>query len=141
MAVPRKDKAYEKHAWIILLALLVFTIALSLGGRPATPETAILLYSLAALNVLGIAVTLKPYRNGKRWAWYFLWILPAEWIGEGVFVFVVLTFFPGLAAVVFPGQSIGPSFYEFTAVFTLLSLLGLFLPYRKFFPKKQAIIP
>lgn len=72
LAAAGAEKTYEKYAWIILLPLEVFGVALPLGGRPSATEAAIGLYSQAALNVLGIAVTLKPYRNGKRGAWYFL---------------------------------------------------------------------
>ena len=67
-----------------------------------------------------IAVTLTGYRKGEKWAWYTLWLAPAQLIGAGVFNSV---FFGDISEMLqwFP--------------ITTISLIGLLLPYRKFFPK------
>ncbi len=123
---------------------MLFGLVLGLGvvlgqAKLSTSQGAWTFYLLTTLDVAGIWVTLRPFRKGRRWAWYFLWYVPAEWIGEALFVFVAVSFYPGLAAAVLPGQSFDASFYGFNTFFAILSFLGLFLPYRKFFPKKSVI--
>ncbi len=140
MAGPRKERAYEKYAWVILLAIQIVEI----GFRSRTSQGFELLdYSLVGLSIVGIVITLRPYRAGRKWAWYFLWYIPAAFIGEAAYVTVILQL--GLFGKVFLGQPAGAAsitfFYEFIAFFTILALLGLFLPYRKFFPKKQLVSP
>ncbi len=146
MTSPRKEKAYEKHAWLFLFALGAFflilgSVWLSMGLRALTPSGT--LSELGPLNatvknfgtladyiklitsVLGLvelsfsffimATALKSYRKGEKWAWYVFWSPPA--------LAVTSTFLFGLS-------------FE-TTIILVLSLLGLLLPYRKFFPKKQ----
>lgn len=66
-----------------------------------------------------IAVTL--YREGKSWAWYVLWILPA-----------VL----GFAAVLFFTHDQAYVGYYYVGL-AVISLVGLILPLRRFFPKES----
>ena len=67
-----------------------------------------------------IAVTLTGYRKGEKWAWYTLWIAPVQLVGAGVFNSVFFGDFNEMLQWV---------------PITTISLIVLFLPYRKFFPK------
>lgn len=155
MAAPRKEKAYEKHAWMILFAIGLFSLVTSfpplfgvdpdpariegIAGmtmselRASNPKfldvVAFLLqaYGLVTLvwSVLVIAISMTAYRRGEKWAWYAFWSLPAYFV---VSTAILLTIGPTpLETVLLP-------------LFVILSLLGLLLPIRKFFPKKQAVI-
>lgn len=71
-------------------------------------------------SLLVLVITLTGYRRGEKWAWYTMWLVPillvscalfnASWFGR---VNEALQFIP----------------------ITSVSLLGLILPYRKFFPR------
>ena len=71
-------------------------------------------------SLLVLAITLTGYRRGEKWAWYTLWLVPALLVGQGIFNSVFLGDFKEML----PWIPI-----------TTLSLLGLLLPYRKFFPR------
>ena len=71
-------------------------------------------------SLLVLAITLTGYRRGEKWAWYTLWLVPALLVGQGLFNSVFLGDFKEML----PWIPI-----------TTVSLLGLFLPYRKFFPR------
>ena len=113
MAAPRKEKAYEKYAWIIFLVLgillLVYSLVNLLAGNNLAAEPQL------GFSVLIIAISFNSYRRGEKWAWYASWILVVE-----LSLFIADARFWGDALVL------------------VIVLLGLFLPYRKFFPKKQA---
>ena len=129
----RAEKAYEKYAWVLLVAAQLFYVFSSLLGVFATgyyftffpgsevlgPTATSLIRGLSSLwvgmNLFGLAITLKPYRNGEKWAWYTLWYLPI------VFSFHYLLLFPT----------------PFNLVAAAVPFVGLVLPYRKFFPRKQ----
>lgn len=151
MTVPRAEKAYEKHAWILLFVFgilwLVYGFYLFIG----TPEASIAFESragiawselvassprvaeavtyiirfagilLVALSIFGIAVSVKSYRRGERWAWYTCWSLPA--LGGA---FLALDVRSGAA---------GSYAIFFDILYLILPLPGLLLPYRKFFPR------
>ncbi len=68
-----------------------------------------------------IVISATAYRKGERWAWYILWSVPAFFLGHAA---IALNF----------GESTS-SLIPFLTVFVILSLLGLILPFRKFFPK------
>jgi hypothetical protein len=157
MVAPKAEKAYEKYAWILffvlgiinLIAALTFLIAPPGTGPPATgefeavigmkwsqlvasnPQAANLIgaaavYSqrvlgafLLPLAVVIIAVSLKSYRRGEKWAWYAFLVLPVSF---------------GVRAAI----EIGLGFYSDLPLWTsfiVVSLLGLLLPYRKFFSR------
>ena len=150
--VPRPEKAYEKHAWIILFAWGIFgVIGGSLNIVEPTPEiirdfepiTGTMWSELLATNpraatfidftlrsagililaisLLMVALSLKAYRKGEKWAWYALWTYP---VYLGLFVVRDLTYGAGTTTLV--GE----------VVLMAVVLVGLLLPYRKFFPKK-----
>ena len=145
------ERAYEKYSWVILLAVgLVFLVfALMYVFLPATvaemdyefytdmswgeletsrPAVADFLIALeradAGYHVLGVAVfvtaiSLTSYRRGERWAWYAMWYVPIR------FLLLVVEYIPRPEA---PGMILYPTIL-------IVSLLGLLLPYRKFFPR------
>jgi len=67
-----------------------------------------------------LAITLTGYRKGEKWAWYILWLAPASLVCQAIFN----SYFLGDVNEVLQWIPI-----------TTISLLGLLLPYRKFFPK------
>ncbi len=152
MAVPRTEKVYERYAWIALFALGVLMLVLGFAGilagwKSISPDavapvkeisgmtwdeiqttspsgakyiTAMmggLGYLAVGFGVFVMAVSARPYRKGYRWAWYVMLYIPL--ISAGV-----------LAGVLNGGTVIW-------AIILVVSLLGLLLPYRKFFPRKQ----
>jgi hypothetical protein len=152
MTEPRREKVYEKYAWVILAAIGVLTLvgglphALGFNTDPGTAEkiAGVSLAELEASNprfhdlydfyfrfgglsdvawaVLLIVISATKYRQGEKWAWYALWFLPILFLGSAG---IVVSLGP-------PSTDILP----FITLFGLLSLLGLLLPYRKFFPKE-----
>lgn len=146
------EKAYEKHAWILIFPVGIVGLILGillLLGLPADPQAvknltgmtfdeiiasqpriASLLTRLVA-RAFGVAqlsfflsvlvITAVPYRKGEKWAWYTLWIVPAS----------VLSF----TAI---NLSVGGGIWPIFIVLVIIALLGLLLPYRKFFPRKQS---
>jgi hypothetical protein len=69
-----------------------------------------------------IAITLTGYRKGEKWAWYTMWLAPAILVCSAIFN----TIFLGDVNEVLQWIPI-----------TFLSLVGLILPYRTFFPRAQ----
>jgi hypothetical protein len=67
-----------------------------------------------------LAITLTGYRRGEKWAWYTLWLVPAALVGQGLFNSVFL------------GDV--KEMLQWIPI-TTVSLVGLLLPYRKFFPR------
>ena len=148
MTAPGPEKAYEKHAWIILFVMNVFLLIFGLdvplvplqSGIPELASSSIgknwseLLSSnpwladytsiivrqqgtaLLGLNIFGLSITLKGYRKGERWAWYTLWYYPVLFVSGALLI---------------------SSTAVFLIPFTVIYLVGLLLPYRKFFPRKQ----
>jgi len=150
------EKVYEKYAWILLFAIGVIFLVIGVPhtlGINTDPETVeriigmtlnelkdsnpgffdlhIFYFRFGALSDLGFgffitAISLTAYRKGEKWAWYAFWFLPAYFIGS--------------AAIDIGIESIGIesslSMLLPITMFVILSLLGLLLPYRKFFPSK-----
>ena len=145
------ERVNEKYGWVVMLALglvwlvvglsQVFTpdvmlvddiqhfAGISLNELEAlSPEaTQMVRFLVGAVGMLKIswsflviAITLTGYRKGEKWAWYTLWLVPALLVGSGIFNSVFL----GDINEMLPWIPI-----------MTLTLLGLFLPYRKFFPK------
>lgn len=68
-------------------------------------------------GVLVITVAGVPFRRGERWAWFTLWVVPV--------------FMAGLVAHEMRGD-----FVQMPALLLVMSLAGLALPYRTFFPRR-----
>ena len=71
-------------------------------------------------SLLVLSITLWPYRKGEKWAWYTMWLVPAVLVHQGLWYSVFLGDFNEMLP-----------YIPIVAV----TLLGLLLPYRKFFPK------
>jgi hypothetical protein len=147
MGIP-VEKAYEKHAWIILFVFGLLTVMAApinlLGNAPNPPSavgmTGLTLDQMAvqlpgiheyvsgisrqlgnfmlAMGVLLSGVAAVPYRKGERWAWYSCWILP---------VLLVIQL----------ANSQGGFGWQADAGSLVVVLAGLFLPYRKFFRQER----
>ena len=72
-------------------------------------------------SFLVLAITLTGYRRGEKWAWYTLWLVPAALLGQGIFDSVFL------------GDV--NEMLQWIPI-TSISLLGLLLPIRRFFPRR-----
>ena len=143
------EKAYLKHAWILLFVVGLVqivsgvpalmgiedptvatrTIGMTFGElEESNPEFSNLVaFFLRAggtlfigMGVFIVAISYTAYRRGEKWAWYTLWFLPVWFLASAANV-----------------SSIGATSFEIIAIsfFLILTLLGLLLPYRKFFPK------
>ena len=147
------ERVNEKYGWVVMLALgllwlvvglnQIFTpdalmendaqhiMGMSLSELEAlSPEAALYVRWLTgALGMLKtswsflvLAITLTGYRKGEKWAWYTLWLVPALLVGQGIFNSVFL----GDINEMLPWVPI-----------TTITLFGLLLPFRKFFPKDR----
>ncbi len=118
MSSPRVEKVYEKYAWVILFLL----------GVSMLPGVYILLIlgTDVVVGVVGVAfvipttlIAVTSYRKGRRWAWYAMWYVP---------VFVAASTYSQAVSGMIPWEA---------NFFIVIPLLGLLLPYRKFFPKTR----
>ena len=121
MVAPRAEKAYEKYAWLALLiaGLLAFPaafFALSEGINLGSLSDLVFAVLTTYLSVTG-------YRRGRKWAWFALLYTPPFYL---------------LAAY---DEAMRGNPWQPPAFFALLCVVGLVLPYRKFFPKKQPVRP
>lgn len=147
------EKFYEKYAWIIFVMI---GILLLIGGIPhmfgnntdpdlvqaISGQTIVelrnsdpLFFSLydfyfrgGGLSDIGvafflIAVSIFGFRTGQKWAWYSLWFVPVFFAG---WLFLLLPL---------PEEAQSSMITPLT-VLIALSIVGLLLPFRKFFPKK-----
>ena len=145
------ERAYEKYAWVVYLALgllwlvvgltQVFNperlldneaqhiIGMSLSELEASfPEATELVRFLhgtvgvlkTSWSLLVLAITLTGFRRGEKWAWYTMWLAPVVLVHQGLWYSVFLGDFNEML----PWIPV-----------TTVSLVGLFLPYRKFFPR------
>jgi hypothetical protein len=152
MTAPKIEKAYEKYAWIIISAVGLLTLvggvphALGYNTDPATAGSiaGMALSELKASNPrffdlydwyfragglsdMGFAffvtvISSTAYRRGERWAWYALWSVPVFFLGHTA---ITMSVVPSSASGLLP----------YLTLFVVLSLLGLLLPFRRFFPK------
>ena len=144
------EKSYPKYAWIINFVvglLLVISSPIGLSGIPPNPPspegtTGLTLDQIAAripgmmayissiarqlgnfmlaMGVMIMGIAAVPHRRGEKWAWYVSWILP-------VVIIIQLI------------NSNGGYLLQLDFAFMFIVLAGLFLPYRKFFPKKKKL--
>ncbi|MFX0167950.1 MAG: hypothetical protein ACFE89_01225 [Candidatus Hodarchaeota archaeon] len=146
------ERVYEKYGWVVFLALGLLWLVVGLNqiflpsGLAETDVQHILGMSLSELETLSpvvmdyvrwlygtigvlkvswtflmLAITLTGYRRGEKWAWYALWLVIGTLVGSGLF---------------------NTLFYSDVLewlqwiIIASISLVGLLLPYRKFFPRK-----
>jgi hypothetical protein len=164
MANSRAPKTYEKYAWILLFLFWALHLLLSVrdffpslqdfclaclpGAKTAIQSSTGMNWSqLASTNpkfagflastlsddgisgvglaIFGMIVSLTSFRKGEKWAWYVSWSMPIGILAAQLNLYVLT----GSAMVI-----------VLATVFILASLLALFLPYRRFFPKKTTHI-
>lgn len=151
------EKSYEKHAWVLLVIaaspVLFFAVVHIISDGPRAfelvegnlgiswedlaseePEIANVIRGFVksmGVFALGFAalfmvIVTTGYRKGERWAWYAALLFPAILIGFAPIV-------PSYGGWQDPVQFRG----VITGIVTMLALmlLGLLLPFRRFFPK------
>lgn len=148
------DKFYEKYAWIVFILIGVMVLSgaiphtLGTNSDPALVQTISgktidelkisnpLFFNLynfyfrgGGLSDLGFAfllivISATAYRQAQKWTWYAFWFIPAYFLG---WITLSSTLPPESQSSLLPPL----------IVFTVLSLLGLLLPFRKFFPNKE----
>ena len=142
----RQEKFHEKHAWVLLFALSLFIAATAAVGiisgidrtdfeqstnltwdemRALNPtvsdyvQRVIWLNGVAYLGLGLIAAVLSwtAYRRGEPYAWFAMSVLPLA-LAASTAVFAV--------------ENSDLAYYY--GGYTLVAVMGLLLPYRKFFP-------
>jgi uncharacterized membrane protein HdeD (DUF308 family) len=117
-----------KIAWISLaiigVAILVFGLIVTVVPTSSDPPylRAIGVASIG-MGLFGLLITTNAYRRRERWAWFILWYYPVFWTVHLV---------DGLP----PGKE-----HVHQIVFIVLSLAGLLLPVREFFPRGEERAP
>ncbi|UCF13297.1 MAG: hypothetical protein JSW06_03310 [Thermoplasmatales archaeon] len=145
------ERVYEKYAWVVFLFLGLLWVVVGFAQafypdglaetdaqlvtdmswselKNSSPEASDLvrfMYGNMGLlkmswSFLVIAITLTGYRRGEKWAWYALCLVPILLVSTGLF----RSWFLGDASEMIQSIPI-----------VTISLVGLFLPYRKFFPR------
>jgi len=145
------ERAYEKYAWVVFLFLGLLWVVVGLvqvfspdellrtdaqlitdmswselkASSPVATDLVRFHYGAMGLlktswSFLVLAITLTGYRRGEKWAWYTLWLVPA---------LLVCSAFYNVSFLGDVNQML-----QWIPV-TFVSLLGLLLPYRKFFPR------
>ncbi|MDP9321497.1 MAG: hypothetical protein M3P16_10440 [Chloroflexota bacterium] len=139
---------FQKHAWLIFFILgigAVIAAPIQLAGNPPDPPSAEGTTGLTAdeiaervpgmpryissisrqlgnfmlaFGVLLMAISAVPFRRGERWAWFSLWVAP---------VLLAIQFL----------NSHGGLGWQFDLALVPVTLAGLLVPYRKFFPRAR----
>ena len=144
-------RAFQKYGWVIYLALGLLWLVVGLvqvfgpgellrtdaqlitdmswielkASSPVATDLVRFHYGQMGLlktswSLLVLAITLTGYRKGEKWAWYTLWLVPALLVWNA---FLNVNFLGDV------NQAL--QWIPITAI----SLMGLLLPYRTFFPK------
>jgi hypothetical protein len=150
MAQPLQEKAYQRYAWVILFLLstllvvnIVIVAAIEDHAHEFQEDTGItwnefaaaypgvanayllsqrLLYvGFTSLALFALIITYFGFRQGQRWTWF------AMWLFAGALVLTALLFAP----------SKRPEIGVLYGAFALITVIGLLLPIRKFFPPQS----
>ncbi len=144
-------RVYEKYAWVVFLALGVLWVVVGFvqaffpdglaeadaqlitgmswselkALSPEATDLARFLYGGMGMLKMSwsffvLAITLTGYRKGEKWAWYIMLLVPIILVSSALFN-------AGFVGDVF-------QMLEWIPIMTV-TLLGLLLPYRKFFPR------
>ena len=116
---------FIKTGWISLaiigVAILLFgliTTAVPASNDP--PYMRAIGVASIGMGLFGLLITTMTYRRRERWAWFALWYYPLFWTAH---------LLGGLP----PGKD-----HVHQVVFIILSLVGLLLPVREFFGRREA---
>ena len=102
---------------IFVFGLIVRVVPTTSGGPPYLRAIGV---ASIGMGLFGFLITTIAYRRRERWAWFALWYYPVFWTAHLV---------GGLP----PGKE-----HVHQIVFVVLSLAGLLLPVREFFPRRGA---
>ncbi len=109
---------------IIGVAILVFgLIAATVPTSSDPPYLRAIGVASIGMGLFSLLITTIAYKRRERWAWFALWYYPVFWTAHLV---------GGLP----PGKG-----HVHQIVFIVLSLTGLLLPVREFFPRRGARAP
>jgi hypothetical protein len=97
---------------ILAFGVVAATVPMS-GDQPLMRADGL---ASTGLGLFGLLIALVPFRRREQWAWFALWFYPAFWLAH-----LVGRLPPGTDRV-------------HQVVFIVLSLAGLLLPVREFFP-------
>ncbi len=127
-AAARSASGIERFAWVILAADVALGIdsaitttlpPLSWFTDPLYSATYSVMgawgISWVGFEILALIIILIPFRREERWAWWTLWLLPALWL-------CLFVLDPSLIGLL---------------VLALISITGLLLSLRRFFPKEE----
>jgi hypothetical protein len=122
-AMTQSASVLFKSGWISLaiigLAILIFglitTVVPDSGGPPYLRAIGV---ASIGMGLFGLLITTIAYRRRERWTWFALWYYPVFWTAHLV---------GGLP----PGKD-----HIHQVVFIVVSLAGLLLPVREFFPRR-----
>ena len=112
MATLRPEKAYQKYAWVIFLAEGL--IAFLPSDNPFPVGTSYLVFAIVT-----IGISLTGFRTGAKWAWFAFLYTP---------IFFAVAGYAQLGSPFFPGAIV---------LGLVPCVVGLLLPYRKFFPRER----
>ena len=116
-----RESVPMKVSWIALLvtglAILAFgLVVVVLPGADNQQYLRAIGAASIGMGLFGVMITLRAFRQRERWAYLTLWYYPLFWTAH-------------LVGNLPPGQD-----HIHQVVFIVLSLLGLLLPIRQFFP-------
>jgi len=119
----QRDSALFKTGWISLaiigVAILVFgLITVLMPASSGPPYLQAIGVASIGMGLFGLLITTIAYRRRERWAWFALWYYPVFWTAH---------LLGGLP----PGKE-----HVHQVFFIVLSLAGLLLPVREFFPRR-----
>ena len=115
-----------RYGWIILLVSLILGLLVALllvlspntvlvedAFRAGAVPGALRAWGVTWLffNIIALVVLFRGFRQGERWAWWTLWLLPLLWLSHFVF---------------------NPSTVH-NLVIAIITAVGPILPYRRFF--------
>jgi hypothetical protein len=144
-------RVYEKYAWVVFLGLGLLWLVVGLysvflpegvfetdvqsvtnmpwselkASSPVAADFVIFIYGLLGILKISwaffvLAITLTGYRRGEKWAWYTMCSVPVLLVSNALF------------GAIFTGDV--SQTLQFIPI-TTITLLGLLLPYRTFFPR------
>ncbi|GAA3815181.1 hypothetical protein [Streptomyces chiangmaiensis] len=118
----QRERIHMKAGWVCLLVVGTGILAFGVitAAIPTSENEGLMRANgLAAtgMGLFGVLITLFPFRHGERWAWFAQWFYPAFWTVH-------------LVGQLPPGKD-----HIHQVVFLMLSLVGLLLPVREFFPR------
>ncbi|NJC69525.1 hypothetical protein HC031_07290 [Planosporangium thailandense] len=120
----QREKLSVRLGWICLVVVGVGILAFGLiVATVPTSDNQPLMRTVGVASIgfglFGVLITVIPFRGRDRWAWFTLWFYPAFWVTH-------------LVGRLPPGKD-----HVHQVVFIVLSLAGLLLPVRQFFPGRS----